>query len=237
MEAARSGGIGRAADVRVWQRERGCTRGAVDARARSRLHCRTVALPGEEARRAFIVPVGGADRGHAAVLAKDGSVLQEHGLFGRDEDGEQELGELVQRMQQLPKVGEGPLPNGDRWELRAGLLGNDLHHWVTHGGGGGGSGGPVMGQTETIRLVGCSGRPELQIAVGQLAKHVDAVHAFDQQGNRRHAERLRAANLTVDLFLAWTTEPGLARVAALDNGGELLGECKVPTWPPSPHTI
>jgi hypothetical protein len=90
-----------------------------------------------------------------------------------------------------------------------------------------------MADHELIRVSGVGYDPDgLQIAVGQLAKHVARVEAFDEDGARRHAERIPVAHLAVDCFLAWTPGPALRRVLALDRVGERLTEVEVPTMPP-----
>lgn len=98
----------------------------------------------------------------------------------------------------------------------------------------GGAGGPAMLGAEVIEIdsvdVGTAAG-QLQIAVGQLAKHVATVEAFDERGKRCHAERVPAPDLTVDYFLAWTHESVLVRIVALDGGGKPFGEAEVPVLP------
>jgi len=192
--------------------------------------CSTIPVPGVESYRAFIMPVGPCDRGTFTALGAEEKIICEN-YYGGTFIGDQEPPEEIQRYRGLPQIGEGPLPGGGRWVLSAGMVDSHLYHFLKHEprGGGGGAGGPVMGQDQVIKLDSVGGRVGcIQLAVGQLAKRTSAVEAFDEEGIARHAERIVAAHLTVDYFLAWTEGPALERIVALDGAGERLVEVEVP---------
>jgi hypothetical protein len=195
--------------------------------------CPTLPVPGEAARRGFVMPVPPVGCGNFAALDADRSVL-ENCFEDTRLNGGHEPPEEIQRLRELPKIGEGELAESGRWVLRAGMVGENLGDWLTREPPGGGSGAivPLLSHDEVVRINSVAGRAhELQIAVGQLAKHVDAVQAFDQRGTRCHAEHLWAPHLAVDYFLAWTRGPALGRIDALDAAGERLGETRVSVPP------
>lgn len=191
--------------------------------------CATRPMPDGEGR--LVLPVvvdhGLEQRGRVEALDASGRALGETSFSGTFV-GKREPPEWLKRLQELPVIAEGPLPDGRRWALQAGMIDNDLHHWLElkpRGGGGGGS-GPPMPADEVVKLDAFGGgRDDYQHAVGQLAKHVAGAEAVLDDGSTVAATHAPAEHLPVDYFVAWAPAPrAIRRILALDEDGVRVGE-------------